>query len=333
MPEYVNACRRGRHVVAAARVLLLLGLGTFSMPCAADYPERLLKAVVPYPAGSAVDVVARTLFARLAANLGHSVIVENRVGANGNVGMAAAAKAPKDGYTLLFTPTQIASNPGLGPVDYDPVKDFAPIVLVSRIPALLVVPAASSARSVADLVALARAKPGALSYASGGHGGIGHFSGESLKALGGNLDVVHVPYKSAAEQVASVLREESAFAFPAMSLALPHITAGKLRVLATTGASRHSLLPNVPTINEALPPGFVLEAWYGLLAPAGVPPEVVLKLNAEMIRLLRDPAIRETLVAASHDIVGSTPAEFAEVIRQDVRVWGDLAKKLGVKVD
>lgn len=316
------------------RTLLALAFCTLPLAVAAQaYPDKLVRVIIPYPAGSAVDVVGRTLFTRLSTYLGQPIIVDNKVGANGNIGMAQAAQAPKDGYTLLFTPTQLVSNPGLGKTGYDPVKDFTPVMLTSRIPALLVVPAASPAKNVAELSALARAKPGTLSYASGGNGGIGHFSGEAYKTVAGGLDIVHIPYKAASEQVNSVIAGDTQLAFPAMSLALPFVESGRLRALAVTGAKRHPLLPQVPTMAEAQPPGFVLEAWYGLLAPAGVPPEVVARLNAEMAKVLREPEVRKTLLAGSHDIAASTPAEFTDVIAKDLRVWGDLARKLNVKVD
>ena len=299
----------------------------------AQYPQAPIKVIVAFPAGSAVDGVARALMTRLATNLGQPVVIDNRVGAGGNIGFEAAAKAPKDGYTLLFAPTQLAANPGLGKVGYDPVKDFAPVVLTSRISALLVVNPELPAKNVAELIAMAKARPGALSYASGGNGGIGHFSGELLKANGGNLDIVHIPYKSAAEQVQSVIANQTAFAYPAMQLALQLVKSGRLRALAVTGANRSQLLPDVPTMNEAMSPGFVLDAWYGLLAPAGTPPEIVARVNAEMVKILRDPAVRTPLVDGSHEVVGSTPAEFAATIQKDFTVWGDLARKLNVKVD
>ncbi|MCY7309097.1 MAG: tripartite tricarboxylate transporter substrate binding protein [Rhodoferax sp.] len=319
---------------AAHTQLLFAGL-LLALPLTghAQYPDQPIKVIVAFPAGSAVDVVARSLISRLAAPLGQPVVIENKVGASGNIGFELVARAPKDGYTLLFAPTQLAANPGLGKVNYDPLKDFAPIMLTSRISALLVVPPESPAKTVADLIAMAKAKPGALSYASGGNGGIGHFSGELIKANGGNLDIVHIPYKSAAEQVQSVMANQTAFAYPAMQLALQQVKAGKLRALAVTGANRSALLPMVPTMSEAMNPGFVLDAWYGLLAPAGTPPEVVNKLHAELARILRDPAARAPLVDGSHEIVASTPAEFAATIQKDFRVWGDLARKLDVKVD
>jgi len=278
------------------------------------YPSRPIRVVVPFPAGSGVDVVARTVVSRMATGLGQPVIIDNRAGAGGNIGTEAVARAPKDGYTLLFNATQLVGNPGLGNVKYDAVRDFAPISLVSRIPAMLVVSADSPVKSVQDLVALARNRPGALSYASGGNGGIGHYSGELLKSNGGNLDIVHVPYKSAAEQVMSVMQGQTQFAFPALMIAQPHVKSGRLRPLAVTGERRSALFPEVPTVREAMTPGFVLDAWYGLLAPAGTPQPVIQRLHDELVRVLQDPTVRDTLTGGSQEVVGSTPAEFAQVM-------------------
>jgi tripartite-type tricarboxylate transporter receptor subunit TctC len=243
------------------------------------------------------------------------------------------ARQPADGYTLLFNATQLVGNPGLGNTRYDAIRDFAPVILVSRIPALLVVPASSPVKTVDDLIALARSKPGALSYASGGNGGIGHYAGELFKTNGGNLDIVHVPYKSATEQVTSVMQNETQLGFPALMIALPQVRAGKLRPLAVTTASRSPLFPDVPSTREALSPGFTLDAWYGLLAPAGTPVAIIERLNAEVRKVLADPAVRETLVNGSHEIVGSTPAEFARVIASDLRLWTDLAVRLKVTAE
>jgi tripartite-type tricarboxylate transporter receptor subunit TctC len=186
---------------------------------------------------------------------------------------------------------------------------------------------------VGELIALAKARPGALSYASGGNGGIGHFSGELFKSNGGGLDIVHIPYKSAADQVLSVVAGQTSMAFPALMIALPQVKAGKLRPLGVTGATRSPLFPEVPTMREAMRPGFALDAWYGLLAPAGVPAEVIARLNAEVVKALREPQIRDPLIANSHEIVGSTPAEFLAVMRDDFKLWGDLAARLGARVD
>ncbi len=297
------------------------------------YPTGPVRVVVPFPAGSGVDGVARNVISRMATGLGQPIVIENRAGAGGNIGTEFVARAPKDGYTLLFNATQLVGNPGISTVKYDALKDFAPVSLVSRVSAMLVVPPDSPAKSVTELIAMAKEKPGSLSYASGGNGGIGHYSGELLKSNGGNLDIVHVPYKSAAEQVTSVMTSQTQLAFPALQIALPQVKAGKLRALAVTGPRRSSQFPDVPTMAEAMSPGFTLDAWYGLLAPAGTPAAVITRLHAELVKVLADPAVRLSLTSASQDVVGSTPGEFAEVIAHDLKLWTDLAVKLKVKVD
>lgn len=314
-------------------------LAAWALACAVPvamaqtYPSGPIRVVVPFPAGSGVDGVARAVIARMATGLGQPIVIENRAGAGGTIGTELVARAPNDGYTLLFNATQLVGNPGISNVKYDAVKDFAPVSLVSRVSVILVVPPDSPARTVQDLIRMAREKPGALSYASGGNGGIGHYSGEMFKSQAGNLDIVHVPYKSAAEQVTSVMTGQTQLAFPAPQIALPQIKAGKLRALAVTGAARATATPELPTMMEAMNPGFALDAWYGLLAPAGTPAPVVTRLHAELMKVLADPAVRQSLESGAQDIVGSTPAEFAAVIARDLKLWTDLAVRLKVKVD
>ena len=327
-----GVCLR-RRLGLAGLGLALAAASALTPASAQTYPTKPIRVVVPFPAGSGVDTVARQVISRTAAGLGQAIVIDNRAGAGGNIGTEFVARQPADDYTLLFNATQLVGNPGLGNTRYDAIRDFAPVILVSRIPALLVVPASSPVKTVDDLIALARSKPGALSYASGGNGGIGHYAGELFKTNGGNLDIVHVPYKSATEQVTSVMQNETQLGFPALMIALPQVRAGKLRPLAVTTGSRSPLFPDVPSTREALSPGFTLDAWYGLLAPAGTPPAIVERLNAEVRKVLADPAVRETLVNGSHEIVGSTPAEFARVIASDLRVWTDLAVRLKVTAE
>ncbi len=326
MPTRSAALQR-RLFVAAALALAVPALQ------AQNYPTGPVRVVVPFPAGSGVDGVARNVISRMATGLGQPIVIENRAGAGGTIGTEFVARAPKDGYTLLFNATQLVGNPGISNVKYDAVKDFAPVSLVSRVSAMLVVPPESPARTVQELITLAKDKPGSLSYASGGNGGIGHYSGELLKANGGNLDIVHVPYKSAAEQVTSVMTNQTQLAFPALQIALPQVKAGKLRALGVTGPQRSAQFPDVPTMAEAMKPGFTLDAWYGLLAPSGTPAPVIARLHAELVKVLADPSVRESLTNASQDVVGSTPGEFADVIAHDLKLWTDLAVKLKVKID
>ena len=248
---------------------LLLAMAAPLLANAQPYPSKPIRMIVPYAAGTATDALARILGDRLAQALGQPVVVDDRPGAGGNIGVEAAANAPNDGYTLLLGTIDMASNASLyRAVNYDPIKDFAPVSTIARIPGLLVVPADSPAKSVQDLVVLAKAKPGRLNFASGGNGSQAHFGGDMLKQAGG-IDVVHVPYRGAADMVASLLSSQTAFAFPTFITVYPLVQSGRLRALAVTSPTRNARLPNVPTMKEALPPGFELNAWFGILSPAG----------------------------------------------------------------
>ena len=313
----MNMTRHWAQLNRAVRPLLAGLLLTAPLAVRAEYPEQPIRVFVAFPAGSAVDVVARSILSRLAGPLGQPVVIENKVGASGNIGFELAARAPKDGYTLLFAPTQLAANPGLGKVNYDPIKDFAPIMLTSRISALLVVPPDSPARTVAELIAMAKAKPGTLSYASGGNGGIGHFSGELLKSNGGNLDIVHIPYKSAAEQVQSVMANQTAFAYPAMQLALQQVRG---RQAACACRHRRQTQPVVARRADHVRSDESRFRARCLVRPARARRNAARDRRTSSTRnsakVLRDPAVRASLVDGSHEIVASTPAEFAATIQQ-----------------
>ena len=299
----------------------------------AQYPTKPVKMIVPFQAGSAPDVLARAVSERLGAAIGQAIVIDNRPGAGGNIGADAAAKAPGDGYTLMLATISHASNPSLyRNVNYDPVKDFAPVSLIARVPGLLVVPADSPIKSVADLVAAARAKPGSLNYASGGNGSQAHFGGELFRQAA-NVEIVHVPYKGAPEILTSLLSNQTAFAFPTFTTALPQVQGGKLRALAVTSPTRNPKLPEVPTMKEAMPNGFVLNAWFGIVAPAGVPAEIVNRLNGEIVKILRDPAVRERIGSDGTEVITSTPDEFASTIRADVALWADIVRKSGIRVE
>jgi tripartite-type tricarboxylate transporter receptor subunit TctC len=261
------------------------------------------------------------------------VVIENRGGAGGNIGAEAAAKAAPDGYTLLLATSSHVVNPSLyQKVAYDPVRDFTPVALLIKMPSLLVVPPDSPARSVQELVALAKSKPGALNYGSGGAGSLAHLSGATFQKVAG-IDVVHVPYKGAPEIVTSLLSGQSQYAFPTFSTALPQVRAGKLRALAVTGAKRNAQLPDVPTMSEAMPPGFELEAWFGLWAPAGTPADIVRRLNADVDAILRDPEFRTKLASDGSEVVSGTPEEFAAYVRSEAAKWDRVVKDSGARVE
>ena len=312
---------------------LLLAMAAPLLANAQPYPSKPIRVIVPYAAGTAADALARILGDRLAQALGQPVVVDDRPGAGGNFGVEAAAKAPNDGYTLLLGTIDMASNASLyRAVNYDPIKDFVPVSTIARIPGLLVVPADSPAKSVQELVALAKAKPGSLNFASGGNGSQAHFGGDMLKQAGG-IDVVHVPYRGAADMVASLLSSQTAFAFPTFITVYPLVQSGKLRALAVTSPTRNARLPNVPTMKEALPPGFELNAWFGILSPAGTPPEIVSRLNTEIVKILNEPAMRERLEGDGTTVVTSSPPEFAALVKADVARWADIVKRTGIRVD
>jgi tripartite-type tricarboxylate transporter receptor subunit TctC len=328
----------GRTIALAA--WLVFGVGTVSFHAktshaqdAAAYPSKPIQVVVPFPAGVGVDVVIRIIGPRLTASLGQPVVVDNKPGAGGNIGHDFVARAPKDGYTLLGTASNFVANPSLyRKVNYDPLKDFMPITGLIRTPSVLVVPAESPIKSVQELIALAKANPGKVSYASGGNGSLAHFSAELFKTLAG-IDMLHVPYKGSPDIMTSLLSKQTDLSFPVLVSVLPQLKSGTLRALAITGTKRAPLLPDVPTMYEVMNPGFDIESENGIVAPVGVPPAVIAKLNAEIVKILRDSAVSGPLVANGFEVVASTPAEFGARLKSDVAKFDDIVKKSGAKVD
>ena len=321
------------------RVVALLACGfacVFACNAAhAQYPTRPVKLVVPYIAGSAPDVVARKLGERLGQLLGQTMVIENRPGAGGNLGSDFIAKAAPDGYTIgIATSSSHAGNMFLYKrVPYDPVRDFTAISLAVSVPSLMVVEADHPARTVRDVVALARARPGALTYASGGVGSIAHLSGAAFASLIG-ADLLHVPYKGAPEIVASVLAKQVITGFPTFPTAYPMVKAGKLRALATTGEQRNPALPEVPTMVEAYPPGYVLDGWFALVGPAGMPATIVERLHAEIARMQREPVFAAKLTADGTEIRGSaSPAEFAAYLKAEQGKWEKVVRAAGATLE
>lgn len=300
---------------------------------AANFPNKPIQVIVPFPAGVGVDVVIRTIAPKVGEGLGQSLVVENRAGAGGNIGHDAAARAPKDGYTLLGTASNFVANPSLyRKVNYDPLKDFTPIAGLIRTPSVLVVPSHSPFKSVEDVIAFAKANPGKLNYASGGNGSLAHFSAELFKTSAG-IDMVHVPYKGAPDIMTSLMGKQTDLAFPVLVSVLPQLKAGTLRALAITGTKRSPSVPDVPTMYEVMKPGFDIESENGIVAPAGVPPAIIVKLNAEIVKALRDPAISGPLQNNGFEVVASTPEEFGVRLKNDVAKFEDIVKKSGAKVD
>ena len=299
----------------------------------AEYPDKPVRIVVPFIAGSAPDVAARQVAQRLTTGLGQQFIVENKPGAGGNIGAEIAARATPDGYSLLLLTSSHVINPFLyARVNYDALKDFAPITMVTRIPSLMVVPPSSPAKTVVELIALAKAQPGKLNYGSGGTGSLAHLSGEAFRFAAG-IDYVHVPYKGAPDIVLALLANQIQVAFPTMPTAFRQAQQGSLRPLAVTSARRTRVMPEVPTLLEAMPNGFELEAWLGLAAPTGTSPAIVARLSAMLAEAAKDPAFRTALGDDGSEIVLNSPAEFADLIGKEQANRQALIKRIGVKLE
>ncbi len=313
----------------ALGIMLIVALPVLAQ----SYPSKPIRLVLPYPPGGGTDVIARPLAQKLTEQLGQQVIVDNRGGAGGNIGMEFVAKSPADGYTLLFALTaQYAVNPSLYPkLPYDPVRDYAPISLLANAPYLLVVHPALPAKSVAELVALVKARPGQLSYSSSGNGSGAHLAGEMLRSLA-HVEIVHVPYKGAGPAMPDLIAGQVQLSFITYTAAGPHIKTSRLRALGVTTAKRSPTLPDLPAIGETVA-GYDSAVWYGFAAPAGTPPEVVAKLNIEVLRVLAAPDFRSRITLEAVSPIGSTPEEFGSFMRSEIVRWAKVVRDSGAKVD
>ena len=292
-----------------------------------SWPNHPVKIIVPQAPGGGTDALARTLTERLQVVFGQPFVVENKTGAGGNIGTDFVAKQKPDGHTLLLTTnTHVTNVSFFAQLPYDPVADFTPVSLIASVPFVMTVNASSPYKSVKDLIDAARAKPGTLSYASGGIGTPHQLGAELFKSMTG-IDLIHVPYKGSAPAVVALLSNEVAVSISAINSMLPHIRSGKLRALAVATANRTPLLPDVPTIAEAASlPGYEIDIWYGVLAPAGTPRPIVDRLNAEINKIMRDPQVMEKLVPQGLEPVGSTPERLAATIKSDLVKYKKIAK-------
>jgi tripartite-type tricarboxylate transporter receptor subunit TctC len=321
-----------RLLVLAALALPLAG---FPLPAVAQaFPAKPVKLVVPFPPGGSLDNIGRLLAQKLTEAWGQQVVVENRPGAGGNVGADAVAKSPADGYTVVMGALSThAVNPSLYPkMPYDAVKDFAPLSLVAITPNVLIVNSASSIQSVRDLIAFAKANPGKANFGSGSNGSAGHLAGELFKVETGT-DVQHIPYKGGAPALQALLAGETQFMFDNLANAMAQVKGGRVRAIAVTTAQRSKLAPDLPTMAEAGMPGFDISTWFGLLAPAGTPPEVVAKWNADLVKALNSPEVREKMLAQGAEPAPTTPAEFAAFIAKERDKYARIVKASGAKVD
>ena len=308
--------------------LLALSLG-FSV-AAQTYPSQPIRMISPFPPGGSVDITARLIAEPLGAQLGTRIVVDTRSGASGNIGMEAAARAAPDGYTLVLNTIPLVTNQSLfDKLPWDPVRDFAPIGMVATSPHILVVPNRVAATKVDDLVRLARASPGKLSYASAGVGTTFHLCTEMFKDATGTF-IVHIPYRGGGPALVDTLSGQVDLSFPTLAAALPHVKAGSLRALAVTGIARSSLLPDVPTLREAGVKDFQFSQWLALLAPAGTSPEVVGRLNGALRQVLNSPEVREKFQAQAFESVITSPEEAGKFIASEVVRFSRLIKTRGI---
>lgn len=320
---------RGAAVVLAG-VLVVVATGA----AAQSYPVKPIRLIVPYPPAGATDILGRIIGQKLGESLGQQVVIENRPGASGVIGADLAAKAAPDGYSLLVgQAANLAINISLmGKLPYDPVKDFAPVTLVAATPNLLVVHPSLPVRSVQDLIALAKAKPGAINYASAGSGSPGHLAAELLKKTA-KIDMVHIPYKGAAPALTDVVAGQASLYFTSPISAQPFVKSGRLRMVAVTSAKRSPSLPDVPAVAEAGFPEFDLTSWWGILAPAGVARDIIERLHGETIRILNLTDVKQRYASLGADAVTNTPEQFAAYIKSEIAKWAKVVKDSGARLD
>ena len=333
MPVNTTRFRLRFHTALA---VLLTSTATTTMvqtPAAAEFPVKPIRFIVPFPPGGGTDITARTIAQKLSERWGQQVVVDNRPGANGTIGVDIASKSAPDGYTITMISSSHAVNVSLyAKLPYDLLKDLAPVTQATAQPYALVIHPAVAAKSVKELVTLARAKPGALNYGSSGAGGLSHLSGALLASLAG-VSLTHIPYKGGALAMNDVIGGQIQMLFGTLLLTGTHVKAGRLRSLAVTTAKRAPAAPELPTMMEAGVPGYEVAQWYGVLAPARVPPAIVDRLSTEIARGLHQPDVKPRLAADGSDAVGNTPAEFGAHIRAEVAKWAKLTKQLGLKAD
>jgi len=297
-----------------------------------DYPNKVIRLIVPYASGGSVDNLARTMGQKLGEGFGQSVIVDNRPGGNATIGSLALAKSPPDGYTLMITAVDHAVIPQLMLTPFDPVKDFAPVGGVSFSQILLVVHPSVPARNMQELIALAKAKPDQLNYASSGSGGVPHLTGEMFnRAVGTKIQ--HIPYKGGGPAMIDLLGGQVQMTFAIPINAIPHVKSGKLRAIAITGANRLEMLPEVPTFTEAGVPGFDVKTWYAIFAPAATPEPVIARLSSEIKKVLNMPDIREKLHSSGMEPFVTTPEELGTILRDDMAKYGQIIKAGNIKID
>jgi tripartite-type tricarboxylate transporter receptor subunit TctC len=321
-----------RALLTAAGLVIAAVPGLASLAAAQEYPTRPVRVIIPFPPGGSNDVVGRLISTHLAERLGKQVIIDNRSGAGGVIGTEIVAKSPPDGYTLLMISLAHAVNPWLYKLAYDPIKDFAPIGLLAKGPNVLVVHPSLPVKSVKDLLALAKQKPGDLQYASAGIGSFQHLGAELFKLMAG-VDMLHVPFKGGGPAMVDVVGGHTKVMFSSMVQTVPQIKSGKLRAIGTGGLERNAVLPDVPTIAEAGVPGYEAVNWWGLVAPAGTSQAIIDKLNREIEVVQKSPDVQKQFANEGADPVGMKPADFGAFMVSEMSKWEKVVKQGGIKAE
>jgi tripartite-type tricarboxylate transporter receptor subunit TctC len=321
-------CSPGKYLFACAAMLLAAPLNAQTA-----YPVKPIRLVVPYPPGGGTDIIARTVGQKLGEALGQQVVIDNRGGGGGVIGADAVAKSPPDGYTIGLVTSTFAMTPTLQKPPYDPVRDFTPLIMLAAVPNILVIHPVLPARNLKELIALARARPGELGYATSGNGTVSHLLTEWLSSTVGRMQLVHVPYKGNAQALTDLLGGHVSIMFSALPSAMPYLATSKIRPIAITSRARSPAVPQVPTFIESGLPEFEFSSEFGLLMPARTPPEIITRLNREIATILRMPDVRARLATQGAEAVGNTPAEYAASLKADLARWAKVVATAGIRAD
>jgi tripartite-type tricarboxylate transporter receptor subunit TctC len=320
--------------IPTSLTFLAAALAVAPAALAQTYPTKTVRMIVAFPPGGTTDILARATAQKLTEAFGQQVVIDNRPGAGGNIGTELVARSPPDGYTLLASPgSTLTSNPAVyAKVPFDPVRDFAPVTIIAEVPNVLIVHPSLPVRTVKELIALAKARPGQLAYASTGAGQSTHLSAELFKQMA-RVDMIHVPYKGSAPALTDMVAGQVTVMFDNMPSCLPFVKAGRLKAIAVTSTKRSPTTPELPTVAEAALPGFDVTVWFSVLAPANTPRDIVTRLNGEIVKALKTPDMRERLSQQGAEPVGNTPEEFSAVIKRDLAKWSKLVKDANIRLD
>jgi len=320
-------------ILTLSSVFLLAPASAPAQSGADAYPNRPVRFILPFPPGGGTDILGRLVAEKLSAALGQPVVIESRGGAGGNLGAEVAARSAPDGYTIVLAAPSLAISATLySKLNYDALKDFAPIALIASVPNVMVTHPSVKAQNLAEFIALAKSQPGKMNFGSGGSGTSNHLAGELFNSVAG-VKLVHVPYKGVNLAMNDVLAGQVQLVVMGIPAAAPHIKAGKLRALGLLAPARAAALPEVPTVAEAGLANFEVSTWYGVLAPAGTPRPIINRLNTELVRIMNSPDLKDRLAALATDPLASTPDEFADFIRQEIARWGKVVREAGLKAD